>query len=101
MVGQQRVTKLALEARWEADVPDNHPIMPWMADYSAVLVNRFEVGRDGRTAYERLKGKRARMKGLEFGERLQFKAQVWRWCEENAEVGGEMGSGRVLGHHCE
>ena len=38
-----------------------------------MLLNRFEVGRDGKTAYERLKKKAAKMFGLEFGELLLWK----------------------------
>ena len=32
------------------------------------LINRLEVGKDGKTAYERVKGKVASVLGLEFGE---------------------------------
>ncbi len=38
-----------------------------------MLLNRFEVGKDGKTAYERCKAKKARTLGLEFGEAIQSK----------------------------
>jgi hypothetical protein len=47
--------------------------MVWSVEYASVLLNRFEVGRDGKTAYERNKGKKSRMLGLEFGESI-----LWR-----------------------
>ena len=45
----------------------------WMADYAEVLLNRFEVGRDDKTAFERWKGKKSKTLGLEFGEGLLWK----------------------------
>ena len=44
-----------------------------MDKYSAVLLNRFEVSHDGKTAYERCKGKKATMPGIEFGEAMRWK----------------------------
>jgi len=37
------------------------------------LLNRAEIGHDGKTSYERLKGKHARIYGLEFGEKMLWK----------------------------
>ena len=71
--GQVRVLKLALEKRWGAEIPSKHAVIPWMIEYAAYLLNRFEVGHDGKTAYERLKGKRARSFGVEFGEAVHWK----------------------------
>ena len=48
-------------------------MVPWLVEYAAVLLNRFEVGRDGRTAFERSKGRKARTLGLEFGEAVLWK----------------------------
>ena len=57
-------------------------IMAWMAEYAAHLLNRFEVGKDGTTAYERCKGKKAKHMGVEFGEGI-----LWR----RTPVGGALG----------
>ena len=45
-------------------------------EYTAVLLNRGQVGADGKTGYERLKGKPASMPGLEFAERVQWRAPI-------------------------
>ena len=37
------------------------------------LLTRFEVGRDGKTAYERLKGKSAKVQGMAFAEGILWK----------------------------
>ena len=51
-------------------------------EYAAVLINRFEVGADGKTSYERNKGKKATTLGIEIGE-----AVLWR----RKKVGGALG----------
>ena len=46
--------------------------MTFMADYAAYLVNRLEVGTDGKTGYERSRGKKAKVLGVELGEKLMW-----------------------------
>lgn len=46
---------------------DEHPVLPWMVEYAAVLLNRSEVLSDGFTAYHRLKGKDGAIQGISFG----------------------------------
>jgi hypothetical protein len=38
-------------------------VVPWLVEYAAVLTNRFEVGKDGKTSFERNKGRAARTLG--------------------------------------
>jgi hypothetical protein len=71
--GQLRVVRLALEKRYESEISAHHPILAWAVEYSSIVLNRCEIGHDGRTAYQRLKGKRVLMPGLEFGE-----AVIWK-----------------------
>ena len=70
---QMKVLKSAVESRWGVKIGARHSIVPWLVEYAAVLLNRFEVGRDGRTAFERSKGRKARTLGLEFGEAVLWK----------------------------
>ena len=49
-----------------------HSIWPWIAEHAAFLLTRFEVGHDGKTPYERLKGKTANVKVMMFAE------GIWR-----------------------
>ena len=71
--GQIRVLKDALETRLSTKIPAQHNIIAWMVEFAAVLVNRYEVGHDGKTSYERLRGKSSKLLGLEFGELLNFR----------------------------
>ena len=52
--------------------PEN-ALWTWLVEYAGWLVNRAEVGHDGRTPYERLKGKKARLPRMEFGEAVMWK----------------------------
>ncbi len=45
-----------------------------MIEYASVRINRYLVGKDGKTAYERLKGKTSKMIGIEFAETVT----LWR-----------------------
>ena len=73
MQGRLRAMKSALDARVGVDVRDTSNILPWMVKYASVLINRYLVEKDGRTAYERLRGKKSKMLGFEFGESVRFR----------------------------
>ena len=40
--------------------PTNHPIYTWLINHASFLTSRFQVGVDGKTPYERLRGKKYR-----------------------------------------
>ena len=70
---QNNTLKSQLDERYGARIDTRHPILPWLCDYSMHVLNRMEVSKDGKTAYERCKGKRAKVLGLEFGEKVLWK----------------------------
>ena len=74
--GMIRTLRSALEARWCVKLPTDHAVWSWIAEYAAHLVNRGEVGHDGKTPYERLKGKPGRTQGMEFGEGVLWKRKA-------------------------
>ena len=71
--GQIRVLRDAFETRVGAQIPSNHNILAWLVEFAGTVVNRYEVGRDGKTPFERLRGKQSRLIGLEFGEKVNFR----------------------------
>ena len=73
MQGQVRTMKEALGARLNTKIPVGHRVLAWLVEYAAILVNRFEVGHDGRTPYERSKNKTAKVLGLEFMEKVWWR----------------------------
>ena len=71
--GQLRAMKSALDARVGVDIRGTSNILPWMVECASVLINRYLVGKDGKTAYERLRGKKSKMLGFEFGGTVHFR----------------------------
>jgi hypothetical protein len=71
--GHMRVILDAVETRWKVKIPADHPIICFLIEYAGFLLNRFEVGHDGKTAFERSKGKKAKTLGIEFGEAVLWK----------------------------
>ena len=71
--GMVRTMRSAAEDRWGGKMALEHPIWAWLVEYAAFLWTRYSVAKDGKTAYERLKGKRAKAHGIEFGEGVLWK----------------------------
>ena len=71
--GQVRVTKDSTEAKYQTKMRGDHHAIPWMIEHAASMINRYQVSEDGKTAYERVKGKKATVLGLEFGETVLFR----------------------------
>ena len=67
-----RTLKSALEANLKRRVDRDEALVPWMVIHSAEMINRFQVGRDGKTPYERWKCKRFKTPMAEFGERVLY-----------------------------
>jgi hypothetical protein len=65
--------KLALEAKIGAEVPEDHPAMPWLVRHAAAqVVNKHRIGSDGLTRHRRLKGREFNKEVAEFGESVWF-----------------------------
>ena len=70
--GQMRTLKLGLESRYQRKILEDHPIWPWVVMYAALLINLCVVGEDGRTPYERRKGRRFKRELPEIGECIRY-----------------------------
>ena len=101
--GQVRTIKDSLEARYKGKLSANHPIVPWLWGYAASVITRYAIGEDGRTAFERVRGKKFKTMLAEFGESVRFMIpesegkNKWkvRW-EEGIFVGVRYSSGEYL-----
>ena len=71
--GMFRTLKLCLEARLNKYLPVNHPITAWLLEHTSMLINARARGSDGRTPWQRIKGRRFRQLLLCFGERIFYK----------------------------
>ena len=72
-MGQLRTMKIGLKARLKCKIESEWAILQWMSELAPELINRCQVGRDGRTAYYRLQGKDGKMPIVEFGEQVMSK----------------------------
>jgi len=70
--GQVRTLKMALETRYQKKIGENHNILPWLVMYAGMLINICSIGEDGKTAYERRRGKSFKRDIPEFGESIWY-----------------------------
>ena len=54
-------------------IPIKHQVITWLVPYVAVLLSLLELGHDGRTSYERLKGKKFNGDIAEFCAKVMFR----------------------------
>lgn len=69
---QFRTLKHALEVRLKHRVPLSHPVITWLVEHTAWVLNKFHLDGDGRTAYGRLHGREGHERVCEFGERIMW-----------------------------
>ena len=63
-----RVMKGALESRISARIPSQHPVMKWLVEYVGVIMNKYAIQPDGKSAYHNLHGRKVSERLAEFGE---------------------------------
>ena len=73
--GIARTVKHHIEYKLGITINYDHPIIAWMTEHVSTLFNRYTVGRDGRTPYERLKGKQSSIRMPPFAEKVLYKFQ--------------------------
>ncbi len=78
--GQVRALFLALQGRIGRELDARERIVNFIPEYAAYLMNRLEVGKDGKVAYDRAKGKKPIVSGVDLGEILYTrKNQELKW----------------------
>jgi len=68
-----RAVKFALEDKIGQELAGSHPILTWIPRHAGMMMSRFRIVKEGKTAYERLYGKQWNRKVLQFGERAYFR----------------------------
>ena len=63
----------AIEYGIDDTLPLDATIIPWIVRWAAICYSRYKVGKDGRTAYERLRGRTCRSVVVPFGEKVWYK----------------------------
>ena len=55
------------------EILNGNPIICYLVEYAAFLLNWFEVGKDGKTSFERCRGKKAKVLRVAKGEAAFWK----------------------------
>ena len=90
-----RVLRAGLQARLEHVLKGSHLVITWLVQHAADCLSKYQVGEDGKTAYERLKGKAFSRPSVEFGEKVHYKTSTKGPCEHKLDAG--WGEGYFLG----
>ena len=70
VAGQARTLKAALEHRIGVRVQPDARVLCWLVEFAAYVMNRCDIGSDGKTPTHRLHGRRDDTLVLEFGEKI-------------------------------
>ena len=57
IAGQFRTLKESTETRYQERLKSDHHAIPWMISHAASVINKYQVGQDGKTNHRRWKGK--------------------------------------------
>ena len=68
-----KVLKDAIETNIKNKLKVEQPIMPWMIRWAAMLISRFKVDIDGKTGFEKRRGRRCAIPLAIFGEAVWYK----------------------------
>ena len=68
-----RVVRHGLEKRLGMKISGKHPVVCWLIEHASDLLSKYQVGEDGKTGYQRLKGKKYRGDEVEFGEKVHYR----------------------------
>ena len=69
---QFRTLRDALETRLHERIEPGHPAIEWLVIHTSDTLNRYRVGTDGKTAYQRRKGKAFKRVVPEFCEKVFY-----------------------------
>ena len=67
------VLKDMMEHKAKITVEQEDIVVPWMVRWAAMLISRFKVGNDGKTGYERRRGRKCNIPVVPFGETVWYK----------------------------
>ena len=68
-----RVLKLFLKKKINREIAHDEPIMAWLIRWAAMAMSRFQKGRDGKTPYQRQKGRKCELEVVPFGEKVRYR----------------------------
>ena len=73
VMAQAHTLRLALEQRLQGRLEVSSPVIKWLVEHSAWMISHYRMGRDGRTAAQRINGRTPTQELYEFGEVVMAK----------------------------
>ena len=70
--GVFRSIKDGLESKIGERIGGDHWIVPWIVRHAAAMMNRLKITSDGKTAFEKIKGRKYKKEIIEFGELVNY-----------------------------
>ena len=86
-----RTLKSALDEHYKTEFNEHHVLLPWLIAYAASLISKFTIGEDGKTAHERVRGRRCNKALPEFGECILYAKYVPKRVYDKLEPQWEKG----------
>ena len=71
--GFTRVFKAQIEEMAKIKLEPEDVILQWMIRWAAMNASRFLVGKDGKTGYERRRGRKCKLHSVPIGEKVWYK----------------------------
>ena len=65
-----RTIKCHIESKTQESLSDDSPVMPRLVEHARCILSRCQEGRDGKTPFERLHGKKPTQEFVPFGEKV-------------------------------
>ena len=98
--GLVRTVKLCTERRIGREIPPNHPMIAWIIEHAAVLLNACCVGEDGKTGWSRARGRGFGQRLYGFGESVFWKPTA-KGPQHNVagNLGPRLYPGTFVGYH--
>ena len=61
-----------LEDKLKCKIKATHPVTYWLVEHAAFIQKHYQIGADGKTPYERHKGKISKHSLCQFGEKIRY-----------------------------
>ena len=68
-----RTIKCHMESSTQEPLSDESLVIPWLVEHAGCILSRCQKGRDGKTSFERLHGKKPTQEFVPFGEKVLAK----------------------------
>ena len=73
--------------------------MAWLVQHAGETISKYQLGKDNKTAYERLMGKSCKEQVVEFGEKVYYKSGLTEDLEPRWSTGTWLGKRWASGEH--